>query len=423
MKLKNLLLVCSLFLAGGVVATSGEQANSVREVAAETKTVKLTSFTATSASMDSVVKYSTAKGGGTSDPAVNSNEIRLYQNANGTGGGTLTLTAATGYKLSGAVIGSSMATSVAYTTDSNTTKLNKKSISANGKYTLTDLDCSSVTFYCMGNDKNSRLYVNYLEATWTDGNETAATADAFLAAVNAIPANPTLDDVAKVQTAREEYNKIKSEADLVASSAVVTALNKVVSAETAIAALVDEKINAIGVVDSSKIELITEAREAYSSLTDEMKALVENLDVLTGAEETLKEFSVSQVFTDSAKDLETGITKGPVSVKHTKGSTATTTHVPMRLYAGSKLNISVDTEFASGITCIEMLYQSENKPNVACTFTPASTNSSVKSNLYTFDFANVPSVLISFASQVRLTSFTVYYTKLPWACQEFFEWE
>lgn len=132
----------------------------------EPTTITMTTFSATNASMDSNVSYTTAKGGGTSNPAINGGEIRLYQNSAGTGGGSITITAANGYKLSSVTVGSSMATSVAYTIGSDTTKSANASLAANGKYTVNDINDSSITFYCMGTSSSSRLYVNYLSATY-----------------------------------------------------------------------------------------------------------------------------------------------------------------------------------------------------------------------------------------------------------------
>lgn len=132
----------------------------------EPTTITMTTFSATEASMDDNVSYTTAKGGGTSAPAVNSNEIRLYQNSAGTGGGTITITAKDGYRLSSVTIGSSMATKVAYTIGTSTTKSTSASVTANGKYTVDDINATSITFYCMGTSSSSRLYVNYLSATY-----------------------------------------------------------------------------------------------------------------------------------------------------------------------------------------------------------------------------------------------------------------
>ena len=124
----------------------------------------MTSFSATSASMDSNVSYSTAKGGGTSEPAINSGEIRLYQNS--TGGGSITITVKDGYKLQSVTIGSSMKTKVAYTKGDGKTKSATSDLAADGKYTVDEIAENSITFHCMGSDKNSRLYVNYLSVTY-----------------------------------------------------------------------------------------------------------------------------------------------------------------------------------------------------------------------------------------------------------------
>ena len=131
------------------------------------ETVEMTTFSATSASMDSYISYTTAKGGGTSNPLLSGGVIRLYQNSAGTGGGTITITAANGATLSSVSIGSSMNTSVAYTIESSTTKSTTASLAANGKYTVNDINATSITFYCMGTTSSTRLYVNYLSVTYT----------------------------------------------------------------------------------------------------------------------------------------------------------------------------------------------------------------------------------------------------------------
>lgn len=131
------------------------------------ETIEMTTFSAPSASMDSYISYTTARGGGTANPAINGGEIRLYQNSAGTGGGTITITAANGATLSSVSIGSSMNTSVAYTIESSTTKSTTASLAANGKYTVNDINATSITFYCMGTSSSSRLYVNYLSVTYT----------------------------------------------------------------------------------------------------------------------------------------------------------------------------------------------------------------------------------------------------------------
>lgn len=133
-------------------------------------TVTQTTFTATSADNlngDKNVSYSCAKGGGTVAPAVNSGEIRLYQISSGKNGGTITIKIADGNKINSISIGSSMGTSVAYTIDSETTLSKSASLAANREYSLTGLQATSVTFYCMGTTSKTRLYVNKLSVTYS----------------------------------------------------------------------------------------------------------------------------------------------------------------------------------------------------------------------------------------------------------------
>lgn len=157
-QIKTLLVVCFMTIFGGMSAW------------AQT-TVTLNSFSAVEGNVDNDtnVSYKTAKGGGTSNPVINSNVIRLYQIASGkTYGGTITISVADGYELSEVVIGSSMATKIAYTLDNAAaTELSaSEDLPANGKYTKSGLANQSITFYCMGTTTKSRLYVNYLSVTY-----------------------------------------------------------------------------------------------------------------------------------------------------------------------------------------------------------------------------------------------------------------
>ena len=152
--------------ADGKCTTEGCDAE--QGVAAEPETVTMTTFTATSGDLGEGASFTTAKGGGTTAPAVNSGEIRLYQNSAGTGGGTITISAKEGYKIQSVTIGSSMKTSIAYTIDGGSTKSATESLVANGKYTYDASEVDTITFYCMGADKNSRLYVNYLSVTYVE---------------------------------------------------------------------------------------------------------------------------------------------------------------------------------------------------------------------------------------------------------------
>lgn len=135
-------------------------------------TVTQTTFTVTSANNlngDKNVSYSCEKGGGTVAPAVNNGEIRLYQNKNGKPGGSITIKVTdANYEINSVSVGSSMGTSVAYTIDSETTLSKSAPLAANSEYSLTGLQATSVTFYCMGTTEKTRLYVNKLSVTYSE---------------------------------------------------------------------------------------------------------------------------------------------------------------------------------------------------------------------------------------------------------------
>ena len=135
-------------------------------------TVTQSTFTATSANSlngDKNVSYSCAKEGGTAAPAVNNGEIRLYQKKNGKSGGSITIKVTdANYEINSVSVGSSMGTSVAYTIDSETTLSKSAPLAANSEYSLTGLQATSVTFYCMGTTAETRLYVNKLSVTYSE---------------------------------------------------------------------------------------------------------------------------------------------------------------------------------------------------------------------------------------------------------------
>ena len=155
-QIKTLLVVCLMAIFGGMSAW------------AQT-TVTQNSFSTVSGNVDgdTNVSYTTAKGGASTAPAIYGNEIRLYQKGSSSEyGGTITISVVDGYELTEVVIGSSMATTIAYTLDSDTERSASEALAADGKYTKSGLANQSITFYCLGTDKYSRLYVNYLSVTY-----------------------------------------------------------------------------------------------------------------------------------------------------------------------------------------------------------------------------------------------------------------
>lgn len=138
----------------------------------------MTSFEAISGDYDSNVSYIAEQGNAGTAPVVNSGEIRIYQN-----GGLFTVTAKGEAKLNKVTIGSSMATSINYYLDGSTTEAlsSDASLGANARYTVENLDNTSVKFICKGTDKSSRIYLNYLHVEYTvateDGEKTIAYVD------------------------------------------------------------------------------------------------------------------------------------------------------------------------------------------------------------------------------------------------------
>ena len=125
-------------------------------------TVSMDTFTTISGNVDgdSNVTYEAAKGAASTAPAVNSNEIRIYQN-----GGLLTITANNSKTIKSVTIGSSMATKVQVSINSGSFS-SDHAITASGTYTEGSLSANTVQFKCTGTDKTSRLYLNYLSVTY-----------------------------------------------------------------------------------------------------------------------------------------------------------------------------------------------------------------------------------------------------------------
>lgn len=150
------------------------------------ESVEMSSFSATSADMDNYISYKTAKGGGTSNPAVNDSQIRLYQ---GAPGGNITISAKEGVTITEVTIGSGMATKIRWEIN-GTTDASNTSLAKNAKTTKSGISTESITCHCYGSDKNSRLYVNYLKVVYTiDGGSTPDPCTTPTVAWNTKPAN------------------------------------------------------------------------------------------------------------------------------------------------------------------------------------------------------------------------------------------
>lgn len=126
-------------------------------------TVSMDSFSATSGYVngDENVFYEASKGAAATAPAVNGEQIRIYQN-----GGLLTITANNGKTITNVTIGSAMATSVQVSIDGGSFS-SDNSITAGGTYSTGTISASSsVVFKCTGTSKTARLYLNQLSVTY-----------------------------------------------------------------------------------------------------------------------------------------------------------------------------------------------------------------------------------------------------------------
>lgn len=125
-------------------------------------TVTMTSFTSISGYVDDDenVSYLAEKGNAGTAPAVNGGQIRVYQN-----GGLFTVTANNSRKIKSITIGSAMTTSVDVSVDGTTTDT-RVDIAEDDTFTKSGISATSVQFKCVGTDKTSRLYVNYLSVTY-----------------------------------------------------------------------------------------------------------------------------------------------------------------------------------------------------------------------------------------------------------------
>ena len=177
-KTKILLVGALLFGVPSVALSLSTQHENATVVRAAEKTATMTNFTSTTSNNidgDTNVSYSCSIGGAATQPAVINGAIRLYQIGNSKNeGGTITIKSIDGCVLTSVTIGSSMATSIAYTINSETAKSTTTSLAANDKsiVNLSDKSATSITFYCMGTTTKTRLYVNYLSVTYSAKEKT-----------------------------------------------------------------------------------------------------------------------------------------------------------------------------------------------------------------------------------------------------------
>ena len=171
MKKNRILLVCALALGlpSAVSSLMHNQDNIIAKAVESTVTQEEFDSISGNLNGNENIEYLSEQGGGTALPQSNGGEIRLYQGKGSNSGGKITIKVKNDLKIKSITIGSSMATTVSHSLDEGDDLKEKESLSANGKYTLDNLNNTKVTFYCWGTSKTTRLYVNYLSVTYDDG--------------------------------------------------------------------------------------------------------------------------------------------------------------------------------------------------------------------------------------------------------------
>ena len=124
-----------------------------------------------------IITFKTAKNSGTSAPAVNSGQLRLYQCSSadvskGTRGGSITIEASSGHKIKKITITNANSNdcdggTVAYQVNGAGSWSGSATVNKNTTYSTGDnLDASSVEIACFGTTKSNRLYITKIKVEY-----------------------------------------------------------------------------------------------------------------------------------------------------------------------------------------------------------------------------------------------------------------
>ena len=126
----------------------------------------ITKFTTTQGAfgLDNAVVYESFRGKGTAEPTTPENCLRLFQ-----GGSYVTLTGALGVTFKQVTIttGKTYDTTVGVVVGNGAAPTSGDAVKKNCAYTVSDLDCDTISFYCLGKDKKSRLDIAAIEVRYT----------------------------------------------------------------------------------------------------------------------------------------------------------------------------------------------------------------------------------------------------------------
>ena len=121
-----------------------------------------TNFTNTSGEVTNLLSFSTAKNSSSSDPAYNSEQLRLYYNSSGKGG-SITITPADGITITGFSMTTATTPSVKYTIDGGTAT----SVSASSKvYSVSNIAATTSLMIQNVNTTNTQLRISTIAISY-----------------------------------------------------------------------------------------------------------------------------------------------------------------------------------------------------------------------------------------------------------------
>lgn len=138
------------------------------------KTATISSFSTISGNFtdNTDISYEAFKGGGTVEPAINNSALRLYQ---GSPGGYVTISGVSGVNIQSITLYTSSeyaSTTVGYSVDGGAAPASGKSVAKNSSYTINGLNNQSVSIYCLGDSKDTRLEIAKIVVKYTKENIT-----------------------------------------------------------------------------------------------------------------------------------------------------------------------------------------------------------------------------------------------------------
>lgn len=133
------------------------------------KTATINSFSTTSGNFtdNTDISFEAFKGGASTAPGNYNNALRLYQ---GSPGGYVTVSGVSGVNIQSITLYTSSAyasTTVGYSVDGGAAPASGKSVAKNSSYTIDGLNNQSVSIYCLGTTKDTRLEIAKIVVKYT----------------------------------------------------------------------------------------------------------------------------------------------------------------------------------------------------------------------------------------------------------------